>query len=76
MVQQMNLGELTLNAEKIFRGTVVRVESGTIEAGGGVLPTVTYVIHVTESLKGHTSSVNGKIARTSVSAKTGATFTR
>ena len=56
----MNLGELTSNANKIFRGTVVRVESGTVSAGGGELPTVKYVIRVSETLKGDTASPGGK----------------
>lgn len=56
MVQQMNLGELTNNADKIFRGTVVRVESGTVKAGGAELPTVKYVIQVSDLLKGNISS--------------------
>ena len=60
MVQQMNLGELSLNADKIFRGTVVQVESGTVAAGGGELDTTTYVIRVSETLKGDTASPNGK----------------
>ncbi len=60
MVQQLNLDEMTVVADKIFRGTVVTVESGTVEAGGGELPTVTYTIRVSDTLKGETSSGNGK----------------
>jgi len=56
MVKQMNLGELTSNADKIFRGTVVRVESGTVTAGGSELPTVKYVIQVSDLLKGNISA--------------------
>lgn len=60
MVQQMNLGELAVNADKIFRGTVVSVESDTVTAGGAELPTVKYILRVSETLKGDTSSANGK----------------
>jgi hypothetical protein len=60
MVQQLNLGELTARADKIFRGTVIRTENGTVVAGGGELPTVKYVIRVSETLKGDTSTGNGK----------------
>ncbi|MDJ0940407.1 MAG: hypothetical protein QNJ00_11655 [Woeseiaceae bacterium] len=60
MVQQMNLGELSLNADKIFRGTVLEIENGTVAAGGGQLDTTTYVIRVSETLKGDTSSPDGK----------------
>lgn len=60
MVQQMNLGELALNADKIFRGTVTSVENGTVTLGGGELPTVKYVIRVSETFKGDTTSANDK----------------
>jgi len=56
MVQQMNLGELTSNADKIFRGTVIKVESGTITAGGAELSTVKYIIQVSDLIKGNISS--------------------
>lgn len=60
LVQQMNLGELTLNADKVFRGTLVSTKPGTIRAGGGELATTTYVFRVTDTFKGDTSSANGK----------------
>lgn len=60
LVQQMNLGELTINADKVFRGTVMRVENGTVAAGGGELSTVSYYIRVSETFKGNTASANGK----------------
>jgi hypothetical protein len=60
MVQQFNLGEMTVNADKIFRGTIVTVKRGTVQAGGGELPTIKYTIRVSETLKGDTSSANGK----------------
>tara|TARA_R110000782_G_scaffold37738_1_gene89114 strand:- start:265 stop:849 length:585 start_codon:yes stop_codon:yes gene_type:complete len=60
MVQQMNLGEMTINADKIFRGTVVSVKSGTVTAGGSELPTVSYTLRVTETFKGNTRAPGGK----------------
>ena len=40
MVMQMGLGDLVSNADKVFRGTVLTKEPGTVFAGGGQLPTV------------------------------------
>ena len=51
-VLQMDLGELTLRADRIFRGTVIDVEQGSVEAGGAELPAVTYRLRVEESFKG------------------------
>lgn len=59
-VQQFNLGQMTNNADKIFRGTVVRVESGSLKVGGGELPTVKYVIRVSEMLKGELAASGPK----------------
>lgn len=60
MVQQMNLGELAFKADKIFRGTVMRVEAGTVTAGGAELATTKYVIRVSEMLKGDATNAAGK----------------
>ena len=60
LVQQMNLGQMTDRAERIFRGTVLRVESGTVTAGGAELPTIKYVIAVSEIVKGQTTPASGK----------------
>ena len=60
MVQQMNLGELAVNADKIFRGTVMRVEAGTVTAGGSEIATTRYTIRVDELLKGQVSNPSGK----------------
>jgi len=49
---QMNLADLSGRAGRIFRGTVVAVDAGTVKAGGGELPTVAYRIKVTDALKG------------------------
>lgn len=51
-VAPMNLSDLAGRAGRIFRGTVVAVEPGSVTAGGGEIPTVTYRLRVTEPLKG------------------------
>ena len=60
-VRQFNLGEMTNNADKIFRGTVTQIKTGTVLAGGGELPTVTYTIRVNDTLKGDTSAEDNKL---------------
>ena len=49
---QMSLRDLARNAGRIFRGTVVAIDTGTVEAGGGALPIVTYRLSVDEAFKG------------------------
>lgn len=56
---QMDLGELTNRADKIFRGTVIGIHQGTIEAGGGEVPAVTYRLRVDELFKGEPTVVKG-----------------
>ena len=51
-VLQMNLGSLCDRSEMIFRGQVLDSEIGTVSAGGGELPVVTYTIAVQEGFKG------------------------
>jgi hypothetical protein len=49
---QMNLAELTARSGRILRGTVVAVDAGTVEAGGGQVPMVAYRLAVADTLKG------------------------
>lgn len=56
MVMKMDLGDLVGNADKVFRGTVLTREPGTVSAGGGELPTVVYTIRVDDALKGRFDS--------------------
>src|SRR5262245_58193655 len=49
---RLDLNALCERAGQIFRGQVVGIEPGTVEAGGGRLPTVTYRIKVSETLRG------------------------
>jgi hypothetical protein len=51
-VRQMTLAELSQHADKIFRGKVVSITDGTVAAGGGQLPTVTYRIVVEDVIRG------------------------
>lgn len=59
MVLKMDLGDLAQRAERIFRGTVLSVEPGTVTAGGAELPTVTYRLQVDEAFKGDFSDTKG-----------------
>lgn len=56
---QMDLAELTGRADKIFRGTVVDVEQGSVALGGGDIPVVTYKLRVEEMLKGSPDATKG-----------------
>ena len=51
-VLRMDLEEMVQRSGTIFRGTVEDFRTGSIEVGGGTLPTVTYVFQVEEGLKG------------------------
>lgn len=48
----MDLEDLCGRADKIFRGTAVGFEPGTLAAGGGELPIVTWRFRVDETFKG------------------------
>lgn len=52
MVQRLNLEQMVSRAGNIFRATVLDVRGGTIDVGGGTLPTTTYTLRVEESFKG------------------------
>jgi len=58
-MMHMNLDGLSQNADKIFRGTVLKVTEGEVEVGGTVLPTTTYVLEVNEGFKGEFETVKG-----------------
>ena len=58
-LKPFNLSEMVQNADKIYRGRVLSAESGTIEAGGGSLPIVTYRIKVDEAFRGTFQTVKG-----------------
>ena len=55
-VRYMNLRDLVARADRIVRGTVVASEEGTVQAGGGAIPVVTYRIRVEQTFKGEASA--------------------
>jgi hypothetical protein len=57
---QLNLEDLCLRADRVYRGTVISVEPGSVEMGGGRLPTVTYAIRVDEAFKGSFENRKGE----------------
>jgi hypothetical protein len=59
-VRQFNLEQMVDRAGQIFRGTVLEAKEGTVQAGGGELPVVTYRIRVDEALKGEFQQVKGQ----------------
>jgi hypothetical protein len=58
-VLHMTLRDLVTRADRIVRGTVLQAEEGSVTAGGGNLPIVTYQIRVDEVLKG--SAADGEV---------------
>lgn len=58
-LMHLNLGALSEQADRIFRGTVLTVVEGETELGGGVLPTTTYTLEVEESFKGEFDMLKG-----------------
>lgn len=58
-VAQFNLAQLTDHAQRVFRGKVVDVIPGSVEAGGGRIPTLTYKFHVEQAFKGEFRTVKG-----------------
>ena len=51
-LQHFKLDQLVDRSGRIFRGRVLDFQPGTVEAGGGTLPTVTYRMLVEEAFKG------------------------
>jgi hypothetical protein len=58
-VMQLNLGEMVQRADRIYRGTVLTVRTGTVEAGGGQLPIAIYRLRVDEAFRGEFPEVKG-----------------
>ena len=59
-VLQMNLDQLTVNSESVYRGTIVSMEQITVEGGGGELPALHYKVRVTDVLKGDVPTIKGE----------------
>jgi hypothetical protein len=51
-ILKLDLDGLCNRAHRIFRGLVVEIKPGEVEAGGGRIPCVTYRIKVTEMIHG------------------------
>ena len=51
-IQRLDLDQMVDRAGHVFRGTVLDVQTGTVEAGGAQLPTTTFVFRVEENFKG------------------------
>lgn len=58
-IEHLTLNEMTDRAATIFRGEVVAMVPGTVSAGGGELPVVTYRFRVDHALKGDFASKDG-----------------
>lgn len=56
MVVKMGLDDLVGNADKVFRGTVLTKEPGTVSLGGSEFSTVVYTVKVSDALKGNFGS--------------------
>jgi hypothetical protein len=56
-VLQLNLKDLCDRADGILRATVIDIKPGTVEAGGGKIPTVTYRLRVKETIGGQPRGV-------------------
>lgn len=59
-VKPLNLSQMTNNADRIFRGEVIAIEAGSIDAGGGQLATTIYTLRVNDLIKGQLPQQAGK----------------
>jgi len=60
LLKQMNLEELAGNAHRIFSGTVIEVDKGSISLGGGTVATVTYRVVVDTPFLGEFIEKSGR----------------
>lgn len=56
---QFNLADLVERSDRIYRATVVEIEPGTVQAGGGEIPIIIYRVRVEEGFKGNLASPGG-----------------
>lgn len=61
-VKHFDLTQMTSSAARVFRGTVIDVNPGTVAIGGGTLPTTTYRFRVVEAFKGQFPIVKDGVA--------------
>ncbi len=57
---RMNLADMCEGAGRIFSGTVIEAEPGTVQAGGGELPVTIYKVAVDEAFKGEFTEYKGQ----------------
>ena len=60
MLRQMSLRDLATQADKVFRGVVVGIDSTTVRAGGSDLPVTIYRLKVAEQFKGTFDAPKGE----------------
>lgn len=60
MLRQMSLRDLATNADKVFRGVVVGIDTTTVRAGGSDLPVTIYRLKVGEEFKGSFNAPKGE----------------
>jgi hypothetical protein len=58
-VMQLNLEQLVVRADRIYRGRVLSVAEGAVDVAGGQLPVVTYRIEVDDVFRGDVTVVKG-----------------
>jgi len=56
-LRQMDLEGLVQNADQIFRARVVSVTRGSVQAGGGTIPTLTYEVQIVDAFKSRTNGI-------------------
>ena len=59
IVKQQNLSEMVAEADRVYRGTVISVNSGNLEINGRELPTTTFRIAIKEHFKGDVDEQKG-----------------
>ena len=58
-LERLTLGEMVDRAGRIFRGTVISAEPGSLEVGGASLPTMVYKFRVDRVFKGNFETKDG-----------------
>lgn len=55
----MSLGDLIVQSDKIFRGTVFESRAGSVQTATGEIPTITYLIRVDDAFQGKFQEMKG-----------------
>ena len=59
-VKHQNLSEMVAEADRIYRGQVISINTGDLEINGASIPTATYRILVTDHFKGEVDQQKGE----------------